>query len=94
MRSEPTAVEWNALYKAAAEFREIEPWAWVTEDDIFDVQNPVTGEIGYCCVMGELGHGSDVAHKGPFDSGTKTGRNEPCPCGSGKKYKKCCGMSH
>ncbi|MDS0524579.1 SEC-C metal-binding domain-containing protein [Clostridium sp. SHJSY1] len=21
----------------------------------------------------------------------KTGRNEPCPCGSGKKYKKCCG---
>jgi uncharacterized protein YecA (UPF0149 family) len=24
-------------------------------------------------------------------SGKKTGRNEPCPCGSGKKYKKCCG---
>jgi len=23
--------------------------------------------------------------------GKKTGRNEPCPCGSGKKYKKCCG---
>ncbi len=22
----------------------------------------------------------------------KTGRNEPCPCGSGKKYKKCCGV--
>jgi hypothetical protein len=22
---------------------------------------------------------------------TKIGRNEPCPCGSGKKYKKCCG---
>ena len=21
----------------------------------------------------------------------KPGRNEPCPCGSGKKYKKCCG---
>ena len=21
----------------------------------------------------------------------KVGRNEPCPCGSGKKYKKCCG---
>ena len=20
----------------------------------------------------------------------KTGRNDPCPCGSGKKYKKCC----
>jgi hypothetical protein len=21
---------------------------------------------------------------------TKIGRNQPCPCGSGKKYKKCC----
>jgi uncharacterized protein YecA (UPF0149 family) len=24
-------------------------------------------------------------------SGAKIGRNDPCPCGSGKKYKKCCG---
>jgi uncharacterized protein YecA (UPF0149 family) len=23
--------------------------------------------------------------------GGKVGRNDPCPCGSGKKYKKCCG---
>ena len=23
--------------------------------------------------------------------GRKIGRNEPCPCGSGKKYKACCG---
>ncbi|MEO8605615.1 MAG: SEC-C metal-binding domain-containing protein [bacterium] len=23
----------------------------------------------------------------------KVGRNEPCPCGSGKKFKKCCGVS-
>ena len=22
---------------------------------------------------------------------TKIGKNDPCPCGSGKKYKKCCG---
>jgi preprotein translocase subunit SecA len=25
-------------------------------------------------------------------SGAKVGRNDPCPCGSGKKYKKCCGL--
>jgi len=25
-------------------------------------------------------------------SSDKTGRNDPCPCGSGKKYKKCCGV--
>ncbi|MBI2461799.1 MAG: SEC-C domain-containing protein [Candidatus Rokubacteria bacterium] len=23
-------------------------------------------------------------------AGQKVGRNDPCPCGSGKKYKKCC----
>ncbi len=27
----------------------------------------------------------------PVRTGPKIGRNEPCPCGSGKKYKKCCG---
>ncbi len=26
-----------------------------------------------------------------FNKKSKVGRNEPCPCGSGKKYKKCCG---
>ncbi len=26
-------------------------------------------------------------------SGAKVGRNDPCPCGSGKKYKKCCGAA-
>ncbi len=25
--------------------------------------------------------------------GEKIGRNDPCPCGSGKKYKKCCGLN-
>ena len=29
----------------------------------------------------------------PKRRGKKTGRNEPCPCGSGKKYKKCCGTN-
>lgn len=29
-----------------------------------------------------------VVHEGP-----RIGRNDPCPCGSGKKYKKCCGAA-
>ena len=29
----------------------------------------------------------------PVRSGTKVGRNDPCPCGSGKKYKKCHGTA-
>jgi len=33
-----------------------------------------------------------VVHPKPRkDDGTKVGRNDPCPCGSGKKYKKCHG---
>lgn len=32
----------------------------------------------------------DFASYEPVSSGPKIGRNEPCPCGSGKKYKKCC----
>ena len=27
----------------------------------------------------------------PIRAAAKVGRNDPCPCGSGKKYKKCCG---
>ena len=27
----------------------------------------------------------------PVKAETKIGRNDPCPCGSGKKFKKCCG---
>jgi len=27
----------------------------------------------------------------PVEAEKKVGRNEPCPCGSGNKYKKCCG---
>jgi len=29
----------------------------------------------------------------PFRQGAKVGRNAPCPCGSGRKYKKCCGAN-
>ena len=31
--------------------------------------------------------------KRPVKKGEKVGRNDPCPCGSGKKYKKCCGAN-
>jgi len=34
---------------------------------------------------------TDYQPKDLISSVSKTGRNNPCPCGSGKKYKKCCG---
>jgi uncharacterized protein len=35
--------------------------------------------------------GSIADQPNPFASARKVGRNDPCPCGSGKKYKRCCG---
>jgi preprotein translocase subunit SecA len=37
-----------------------------------------------------VGGGTSTAQQ-PVVKGLKVGRNDPCPCGSGKKYKKCCG---
>jgi preprotein translocase subunit SecA len=34
---------------------------------------------------------SGEVEKKPVHVGSKVGRNDLCPCGSGKKYKKCCG---
>ena len=41
-------------------------------------------------VTGESG-GDGTVKKEPKRAEKKPGRNDPCPCGSGKKYKKCCG---
>ena len=38
-----------------------------------------------------VSHGDDTGPKEPTRNKTDVGRNETCPCGSGKKYKKCCG---
>ena len=35
--------------------------------------------------------GDDSVKASPVRKGKKVGPNDPCPCGSGKKYKKCCG---
>ena len=39
----------------------------------------------------EASHGDSGPRKPAARSSEKVGRNDPCPCGSGKKYKKCCG---
>jgi preprotein translocase subunit SecA len=40
----------------------------------------------------EMKHGEAAGDRKPVKrEGEKIGRNSPCPCGSGKKYKKCCG---
>ena len=46
-------------------------------DELFELQRTESGKMAY--------------DKPAPIRVTKIGRNEPCPCGSGKKYKKCCG---
>lgn len=57
---------------------------------------------GVALMLPEIYHQSAIARSGNYSEhedsetfrreGRKIGRNEPCPCGSGKKYKKCCGL--
>ena len=37
--------------------------------------------------------GGKMPTRAPAKKAAKVGRNDPCPCGSGKKYKKCCGRN-
>ena len=39
------------------------------------------------------GSNDGTVKKEPKKADKKPGRNDPCPCGSGKKYKKCCGLN-
>ena len=39
------------------------------------------------------GAGEDTPKRKPVKAEKKVGRNDPCPCGSGKKYKQCCGKN-
>src|SRR3954451_9724117 len=51
----PTMEEWRELYEAVVRVKELSPWEWMTETDVFAVQNPETDELGFVSVMGMLG---------------------------------------
>jgi hypothetical protein len=51
----PTNEQWRRLYEAAVRLKELAPWEWMTETDVFGVKDPKTEEIGFVSVMGMLG---------------------------------------
>ncbi|MFQ6105230.1 MAG: hypothetical protein ACE5OP_13225 [Candidatus Glassbacteria bacterium] len=57
----PTLKQWQELYGTFLRVKEIEPWRWMEEIDIFGVQDPESGEIGFVSVMGTLGEHYAVA---------------------------------
>lgn len=50
-----TSEQWIDLYETAAAFKKAECWSYFTNGHIFGVENPLNGEIGYCCIMGNGG---------------------------------------
>ena len=57
----PTLDEWKRLYDLMAQVKELSPWEWMEEGDIFGIQMPETGELGFVSVMGMLGKHFAVA---------------------------------
>lgn len=55
MEDPPNIEEWRELYGAAVRVKELSPWEWMTEADVFGVRNPETDELGFVSVMGMLG---------------------------------------
>src|SRR5215204_5553661 len=51
----PGIREWRGLYESAIRVKEISPWEWMTETDVFGLRSPETGELGLVSVMGLLG---------------------------------------
>jgi len=54
-----------------------------------DDENEMEGEQLMRSFLNEY-KGNEISLNVPFKRESFVGRNDPCPCGSGKKYKKCC----
>lgn len=55
MTRQASKEEFLSLYGAADMFRGLECWRWMTDNIIWGAQNQENGEIGWCCVLGNLG---------------------------------------
>jgi hypothetical protein len=62
----------------------------VNENNIGYLDSAIDSMSWWCCFKEEP---QQFTPQTPVVRGTKIGRNDPCPCGSGKKYKKCCGSN-
>src|SRR5215475_12826993 len=57
----PADDELKRLYAAAVRVKEMAPWEWMLEDEVFGVRNPERDEIGFVSVMGAAGEHFAVA---------------------------------
>lgn len=61
LENSPTLDDWRTLYDLMAQIKELAPWDWMEELDIFGVQIPETGELGFVSVMGTMGEHFAIA---------------------------------
>ncbi|MEM6265212.1 MAG: hypothetical protein AAGI38_22110 [Bacteroidota bacterium] len=47
---------WEKVLITAENFRQLAPWNWMSTEDLYGIQNPVSGRFAYCCVMGSSGN--------------------------------------
>lgn len=66
--NQPSRSDWATLYQAAITFKEAAPWDWLDNEELFAVENPDDGEVGYCSILGsggeEFGLGMFVGEDG------------------------------
>ncbi|MFP4343471.1 MAG: DUF6930 domain-containing protein [Anaerolineales bacterium] len=61
----PSPEEWERLFDATVAFKDAKPWEWMYEQQIFGVEEPETGRIGFCSVTGTLGeHVALIVYEG------------------------------
>ncbi len=53
--------DWRRLYESAVKIKELAPWEWMSETDVFGVEDPESAKIGLVSVMGALGEHFSVA---------------------------------
>ncbi len=59
------ADRWRRLYDLAIRLKELAPWRFMIETDVFAVQDPHTGELGFVSIMGSLGeHFAAAVYRG------------------------------
>ena len=90
--------QWSPVNEVV-EFLNEEGITFDTEEEADQVKKMLTEINSHTRIWGDNGstpaelnqnYSSGVPYR---NAGQKIGRNEPCPCGSGKKYKNCCGRN-
>jgi hypothetical protein len=65
-------------------------WLSLPDEAPFDIAGD--GRVAEATAWwGDFREGTAAPPAEPYKAPPKVGRNEPCPCESGRKYKKCCG---